>query len=338
MQEVMFYKKLENKRVECKLCAHFCQISNGRRGICKVRENREGILYSLVYGKAISSAIDPIEKKPLYHFCPGSNAFSVATVGCNFRCLNCQNSSISQLPKEGREIRGEELSPQSIVFEAKRRNCEIIAYTYTEPTIFFEYAYDTSKLAQKEGIRNVFVTNGYISQEALTKINPYLDAANVDLKSFRKDFYKKVCGAELEPVLKTLRLMKKLGIWLEITTLIIPTFNDSHEELKQIAAFILTLGEETPWHLSRFYPTYELRKHPPTPLETIHRVREIALKAGLRYVYAGNVPGDEGENTYCYHCGKLLIRRYGYQIKELSLAEDRCKYCRVKIDGIRMRR
>jgi len=338
MQEVMFYEKLEEEKVRCRLCAHFCQISSGKRGICKVRENREGILYSLVYGKAISSAIDPIEKKPLYHFYPGSNAFSVATVGCNFRCLNCQNNSISQLPGGGREITGEELSPQSIVFEAKRYKCEIIAYTYTEPTVFFEYAYDTSKLAQKEGIKNVFVTNGYISQEALIKINPLLDAANVDLKSFREDFYKKVCGAELEPVLKTLKLMKKLGIWLEVTTLIIPTLNDSDEELKEIAAFILALGEETPWHLSRFYPSYKLRKPPPTPLETIHRAREIGLKAGLRYVYAGNVPGDKAENTYCYQCGRLLIRRYGYQIKESNLEEGRCKYCRVKIDGVRMRR
>lgn len=338
MQEAMFYKKLENKRVECKLCAHSCQISNDRRGVCRVRENREGVLYSLVYGKAISSSIDPIEKKPLYHFYPGSNAFSVATVGCNFRCLNCQNHSISQLAGERREIPGEELSPQSIVFEAKRYDCEIIAYTYTEPTIFFEYAYDTSKLAQKEGIKNVFVTNGYISQEALIKISPYLDAANVDLKSFREDFYKKVCGAELEPVLKTLKLMKKLGIWLEITTLIIPTLNDSHEELKEIAAFVLALGEETPWHLSRFYPTYKSKKLPPTPLDTIHRGREIGLKAGLRYVYAGNVPGDKAENTYCNHCNRLLIRRYGYQIKESNLAEDRCKYCRAKIDGVKMRR
>ncbi|TEU02781.1 AmmeMemoRadiSam system radical SAM enzyme [Candidatus Aerophobetes bacterium] len=338
MQEAMFYKKLENKRVECKLCAHSCQISNDRRGVCRVRENREGVLYSLVYGKAISSSIDPIEKKPLYHFYPGSNAFSVATVGCNFRCLNCQNHSISQLPGERREIPGEELSPQSIVFEAKRYDCEIIAYTYTEPTIFFEYAYDTSKLAQKEGIKNVFVTNGYISQEALIKISPYLDAANVDLKSFREDFYKKVCGAELEPVLKTLKLMKKLGIWLEITTLIIPTLNDSDEELKEIAGFIVALGEETPWHLSRFYPTYKSKKLPPTSLETIHRGRQIGLKAGLRYVYAGNVPGDKAENTYCNHCNRLLIRRYGYQIKESNLAEDRCKYCRAKIDGVRMRR
>jgi len=338
MREAMFYKKLENKRVECKLCAHSCQISNDRRGVCRVRENREGVLYSLVYGKAISSSIDPIEKKPLYHFYPGSNAFSVATVGCNFRCLNCQNHSISQLSGERREIPGEELSPQSIVFEAKRYDCEIIAYTYTEPTIFFEYAYDTSKLAQKEGIKNVFVTNGYISQEALIKISPYLDAANVDLKSFREDFYKKVCGAKREPVLKTLKLMKKLGIWLEITTLIIPTLNDSDEELEEIAGFIVALGEETPWHLSRFYPTYKSKKLPPTSLETIHRGRQIALKAGLRYVYAGNVPGDKAENTYCNHCDRLLIRRYGYQIEESNLEEDRCKYCRAKIDGVRMRR
>ncbi len=338
MQEAMFYKKIENKKVECKLCAHFCQISNDRRGICKVRENREGILYSLVYGKAISSAIDPIEKKPLYHFYPGSNAFSLATVGCNFRCLNCQNNSISQLPEGGREITGEELSPQSIVVEARRYKCGTIAYTYTEPTIFFEYAHNTSRLAQKDGIKNVFVTNGYISQEALIKMNPYLDAANVDLKSFREDFYKKVCGAELEPVLKTLKLMKKLGIWLEVTTLIIPTLNDSDEELKEIASFIVALGEETPWHLSRFYPTYKLRKPPLTPLETIHRAREIGLKAGLRYVYAGNIPGDEGENTYCYDCGRLLIRRYGYKIEEFNLEEGRCKYCRVKIDGIEMKR
>ncbi len=338
MQEAMFYEKLEGEKVRCGLCPHLCQISNGKRGICGIRENREGILYSLVYGKAISSAVDPIEKKPLFHFYPGSTAFSIATVGCSFRCLNCQNSSISQLPRERREIRGEELSPQSVVFEAKRYNCEIIAYTYTEPTIFFEYAYDTSKLAQKEGIRNVFVTNGYISQQALTKIDPCLDAANVDLKSLRENFYRKVCGAELEPVLKTLRLLKKLEIWLEITTLIIPTLNDSREELEEIAAFILALGEETPWHLSRFYPTYELRKPPPTPLETIHRAREIGLKAGLRYVYTGNVPGDEGENTYCHHCGKLLIRRDGYQIKGSNLEEGRCKYCRVEIDGVWMER
>jgi len=334
MQEAMFYKKLEEEKVRCNLCPHFCQIANGKRGICRVRENREGILYSLVYEKVVSSAIDPIEKKPLYHFYPGSNAFSLATAGCNFRCLNCQNNSISQLPRERKEIPGEELSPQSIVLQAKRYNCPIIAYTYTEPTIFFEYAYDTSKLAQKEGIKNVFVTNGYISEEALRKISPYLDAANVDLKSFSEDFYKKICGGHLAPVLNTLKLMKKLGIWLEVTTLIIPTLNDSEKELKKIAEFIVNLGKEVPWHLSRFYPTYRLNKLPPTPLELIYRGREIGLRAGLRYVYTGNIPGDKGENTYCYRCGKLLIQRYGYRIEKFDIEEGRCKYCQTEIDGV----
>lgn len=334
MQEAMFYEKLEEKKVRCNLCPHFCQIANGKRGICRVRENREGILYSLVYGKVISSAIDPIEKKPLYHFYPGSDAFSLATAGCNFRCLNCQNSSISQLPRGWKEIPGQKLSPESIVLEAKRYNCSIIAYTYTEPTIFFEYAYNTSKLAQKEGIKNVFVTNGYISEEALRKISPYLDAANVDLKSFAENFYKKICGAHLKPVLNTLKLMKKLGIWLEVTTLIIPTLNDSEKELEKIAEFIVGLGEEIPWHLSRFYPAYKLDKLPPTPLEIIYRGREIGLKAGLRYVYTGNIPGDKGENSYCYHCGKLLIQRYGYQIEKFNLEEGRCKYCQTEIDGV----
>jgi len=334
MQEAMFYKKLEEEKVRCNLCPHFCQIANGKRGICRVRENREGILYSLVYEKVVSSAIDPIEKKPLYHFYPGSNAFSLATAGCNFRCLNCQNNSISQLPRERKEIPGEELSPQSIVLQAKRYNCPIIAYTYTEPTIFFEYAYDTSKLAQKEGIKNVFVTNGYISEEALKKISPYLDAANVDLKSFSEDFYKKICGGHLAPVLNTLKLMKKLGIWLEVTTLIIPTLNDSEKELKKIAEFIVNLGKEVPWHISRFYPTYRLNKLPPTPLELIYRGREIGLRAGLRYVYTGNIPGDKGENTYCYRCGKLLIQRYGYRIEKFDIEEGRCKYCQTEIDGV----
>ncbi len=336
MKEAMFYERLEDKKLRCRLCPHFCRISPGKRGICGVRENREGILYSLVYGKAISSGIDPIEKKPFYHFYPGSAAFSIATAGCNFRCLHCQNSSISQLPREWGEIEGEELSPESIILQAKRNNCQSISYTYTEPTIFFEYAYTTSKLAQKEGIKNTFVTNGYMSEEALREISPYLDAANVDLKSFREDFYKKICGGRLKPVLGTLKLMKELGIWVEVTTLIIPTLNDSEEELEKIAQFIKGLGEDVPWHLSRFYPSYKLKKIPPTPVETLHRARGIGLKAGLRYVYTGNVPGDEGENTYCYNCGRLLIGRYGYRIEEFNLEDGECKYCRVKIDGTGM--
>jgi len=336
MYEAMFYEKLKNNEVRCNLCPHHCKIANFKRGICGVRENRDGTLYSLVYGKTISLAIDPIEKKPLYHFYPGSDALSLATVGCNFKCLHCQNYEISQLPRERRKIIGEEISPEEVVSQAKSKNCRIIAYTYTEPTIFFEYAYEIAKLAKEEGIKNVFVTNGYISEEALRKMSPYLDAANVDLKAFSEDFYKRICGAHLEPVLKSLRLMKELGIWVEVTTLVIPGLNDSEEELRKIAEFITSLGKEVPWHLSRFYPAYKLRDIPPTLANVLHRGCQIGLEAGLRYVYTGNVPGDEGENTYCYSCGRTIIQRYGYRIERLYIENGRCKYCGAKIDGVGM--
>jgi len=338
MIEAMFYEKLENKKVRCNLCPHHCLIPNFKKGICRVRENRDGVLYSLVYGKVVSYALDPVEKKPLYHFYPGSDIFSLATVGCNFRCLHCQNFGISQLPREQSKIEGEKLLPEQIISLTKRNNCWGIAYTYTEPTIFFEYAYQISKLARKEGIKNIFVTNGFISEEALREIIPFMDAANVDLKSFSEEFYKKICGASLKPILNNLKLMKKEGVWVEVTTLIIPTLNDSEEELKKIAQFILKLGEETPWHLSRFYPTYKLRDPPPTPVQTLHRAREIGLKMGLRYVYTGNVPGDEGENSYCYNCGKILIRRYGYHLEIFNIENGKCKYCGTKIDGVGMRK
>ncbi|MCD6232321.1 AmmeMemoRadiSam system radical SAM enzyme [Candidatus Aerophobetes bacterium] len=338
MKEAMFYEKLENKRVKCNLCPHQCLISNFKKGICRVRENKEGILYTLVYGKVVSYAIDPVEKKPLYHFYPGASIFSLATVGCNFRCLNCQNYSISQLPREQNEIEGENFSPEEIISLTEKSNCQGIAYTYTEPTIFFEYAYEICQLARKKEIKNIFVTNGFISEEALRKIIPFMDAVNVDLKSFSEEFYKKICGASLKPILNNLKIMKKRGVWIEVTTLIIPTLNDSEEELKKIAKFILSLGEEVPWHLSRFYPTYKLKDLPPTPLETLHRAREIGLKMGIRYVYTGNVPGDEGENTYCYNCKKLLIRRYGYRIENFNLRDGRCRYCGTKIDGVGMKR
>ena len=336
MYEAMFYEKLKNNEVRCNLCPHHCKIANFKRGICGVRENRDGTLYSLVYGKAISLAIDPIEKKPLYHFYPASDALSLATVGCNFKCLHCQNYEISQLPRERRKIIGEEISPEEVVSQAKSKNCRIIAYTYTEPTIFFEYAYEIAKLAKEEGIKNVFVTNGYISEEALRKMSPYLDAANVDLKAFSEDFYKRICGAHLEPVLKSLRLMKELGIWVEVTTLVIPGLNDSEEELRKIAEFITSLGKEVPWHLSRFYPAYKLRDIPPTLVNVLHRGCQIGLEAGLRYVYTGNVPGDEGENTYCYSCGRTIVQRYGYRIERLYIENGRCKYCGAKIDGVGM--
>ena len=336
MREALLYEKLKNKKVRCNLCPHHCVIEEAKRGICGVKENKEGTLYSLVYGRAVASGVDPIEKKPFFHFFPGSYAFSIATVGCNFSCLFCQNADISQFPKEKKEIIGEFLPPEEIVSYAKRNKCKSISYTYTEPTIFFEYAYETAKIAHQQGIKNNFVTNGFISKEAIKLISPYLDAANVDLKSFGDDFYKKFCGARLQPVLDSLKLMKELGIWVEVTTLIIPTLNDSAEELKSIAEFILGLGQETPWHISRFYPHYKMADLPPTPVETLHKAREIGKKAGLNYVYSGNVPGDEGENTFCPHCGKKVISRYGFQSLENRLKEGKCPYCGTKIAGIGM--
>ncbi|GAI65370.1 unnamed protein product, partial [marine sediment metagenome] len=255
--EAMLYKKLDGGNVRCYLCGHRCKIAQTKRGICGVRENREGILYTLVYGMVVAENVDPIEKKPLFHVYPGSRSFSIATVGCNFSCTFCQNNDISQMPQKTGKIIGREVTPDEIVERAVRTKSKTIAYTYTEPTIFFEFAYDTGRIAHDRGIRNVFITNGFMTVEAIEKISPYLDAANVDLKSFSDDFYKKRCGGRLQPVLDSLRKMKELGIWMEVTTLIIPTLNDTDEELKQIAEFILSLGPETPWHISRFHPQYK---------------------------------------------------------------------------------
>ena len=335
LKEAMFYEKLEDELVNCDLCSHRCRkIADSKKGICGVRENMDGKLYSLVYGKAVARSIDPIEKKPLFNFLPGSRSYSIATVGCNFRCDNCQNYDISQMPKERGIIVGHDVSPKEIVSAAKVNNCESIAYTYTEPTIFFEYAYDTAKMAKKEGIKNVFVTNGYITSEALKKISPYLDAANIDLKSFKDNFYRKRCGARLKPVLDSIRLYKSLGIWIEITTLIIPTLNDSEEELRKIAELISEVGEDTPWHISQFYPTYKLITLPRTPVATLRKASKIGLEAGLKYVYEGNVPGENGENTYCPNCEKLLIHRFGYQIRENKIKNSTCTFCGAKIDGL----
>ncbi|WKZ18210.1 MAG: AmmeMemoRadiSam system radical SAM enzyme [Candidatus Jettenia sp. CY-1] len=336
MKEAMFFEKLGDTKVRCYLCRHHCIIADGKKGICRVRENRRGILYSLVYRKLVSENIDPIEKKPLYHFYPGTTSFSVATVGCNFKCLNCQNYEISQLPENYEQIVGRDVAPERIVEEALGYHCKSIAYTYTEPTIFFEYAYEIAKIADNKSIKNVFVTNGYITREALTTIKPYLHAANVDMKSFSRETYKKLCGAQLDGVIDCIRSYKEMGIWIEITTLIIPGINDSESELRQIAGFIRSLGPEVPWHVSRFYPGYRLIEKPPTSVDTLRMAREIGLEAGLRYVYEGNVPGEGGEDTYCYACKKTLIKRYGYQIVENNIINSRCPACNTSIDGIGM--
>ncbi len=291
------------------------------------------MLYSLVYGRLIAKAVDPIEKKPLFHFLPGTQAYSIATVGCNFRCLNCQNYDISQMPKPQKPVSGETVTPEEVVDSVKRYDCESIAYTYTEPTIFFEFAYETAKLASKEGIKNVFITNGYMTEDALKAIAPHLDAANIDLKSFSDDFYRKVCGARLKPVLDTIKLCKELGIWIELTTLIIPGLNDSEDEFRRIADFMVRLDEGIPWHISRFFPAYKLLDLPVTSIETLELARKIGLEAGLRYVYQGNIPWA-GENTYCYKCGKLLVERRGYEVIHQSIEESSCPYCGAKIDGV----
>ena len=337
MKEAMFYKTLSENDVRCSLCNHGCKIRDGKRGICGVRENREGTLYSLVYGKIVAEHVDPIEKKPLFNFMPGSKAFSIGTVGCNFHCKHCQNDDISQYPHEhGGEIIGSDRTPEEIVATAKAAGCETIAYTYTEPTIFYEFAYDTAILAQKEKIKNVFVSNGYMSVESVLKIAPYLDAINIDLKAFTDKFYKEICGARLHPVLQTIRLMKELDVWVEVTTLIIPGLNDGEQELREIARFVKSVGPEIPWHVSQFYPAYKLQDLPPTPTASLRRAREIGIEEGLHYTYEGNVPGENGENTYCYACGTLLIERYGLTPIRNRLQDGTCPECGTNFDGVGM--
>lgn len=330
----MFYKKYNETEVRCSLCAHNCRIKDGQRGICAVRENQEGILYSLVYGKVISMNSDPIEKKPLFHFLPGSMSLSIATAGCNFRCKHCQNYEISQFPRERLfEIPGTDMLPEGIVTAAYDNGCESISYTYTEPTIFFEFAYDCARRAHAKGIRNVFVSNGYTGTDAIKSIAPYLDANNIDLKGSDK-LYKELCGAKLNPVKETIRLMKELDVWVEVTTLVIPDYNDSDLDLGEIASFIASVDRAIPWHVSQFYPTYKLLDKPRTPVETLKKAMDIGHSAGLQYVYVGNVPGESGEHTYCPGCRELLIRRNGYRILENRLTDSRCPKCSHAIEGI----
>ena len=332
MKEAMWYKKLSDERVRCDLCNHRCVINNGKRGICGVRENKEGTLFSLVYGKVIASHVDPIEKKPLFHFYPGSYSFSIATVGCNFKCTHCQNSDISQMPIDNNRIMGQDILPEKIVELALRGDCQSISYTYTEPTVFMEYALDVAKIAKDKGLKNVYVTNGYMTEEVLNEVYPYMDAANVDLKGFTEEHYQNVCGARLKPVMDTIRLMKQLGVWVELTTLIIPTINDSEDDLRRLAEFIVSIGREIPWHVSRFHPTYKMNNLPPTPVRSVIKARQIGLEIGLRYVYTGNIQGDDGENTYCYNCGKSLIERCGYNIGQVHVKDSKCSFCGADVD------
>jgi len=336
MKEAVLYEKLKEKRVKCNLCNHHCQILPQKRGICGVRENHEGRLFALTYAKAISEAVDPIEKKPFYHFLPGTKSLSIATLGCNFRCDNCQNWQISQGSKGEAIISGFDLPPEKVVEDAKKQGCPSIAYTYTEPTIFFEYAFDCMKLAKKEGIKNVFVTNGYMTADMLEMSKGYLDAANVDLKFFDDKLYLSNCGGHLQPILDNLKTMRKLGIWVEITTLSIPNLSDSKEMFEKIAQFIKNeLGDEVPWHISRFSAgiSYKLTDLKDTSLNTLEMAYDIGKKAGLKYVYLGNVPGHESENTFCPKCRTKVIERIGYQIKRID-KNGCCPKCGYKLELI----
>lgn len=334
MGEAMFFEREGDAHVRCGLCRFHCLIKDGARGICGVRENRSGTLYSLVYGKVCAEHVDPIEKKPLYHVMPGSASFSVATAGCNFHCHHCQNYSISQVAAHG-IIRGSPRTPKEIVEQARESQCRSISYTYTEPTVFYEFAYDTALLAREAGLKNVFVTNGYISKEPLKKIAPYLDAANIDLKGFSEEFYREIVHARLSEVLDSIIEYRTQGIWIELTTLVIPGLNDSEADLKGIAAFIMThLGADTPWHVSAFYPTFNLTDRPRTPVATLKKASDIGLAAGLRYVYEGNVPGAGGENTRCPSCAAVLIERYGFSIIANRIRKGACPDCGAVIAGI----
>jgi pyruvate formate lyase activating enzyme len=334
MKEALLYEKLENKLVHCFLCAHQCRISDQKYGFCGVRQNLEGTLYSHVYGKPIAVHTDPVEKKPLYHFLPGSSSFSLATVGCNFHCGFCQNWEISQVNFRSGRIPGEaEVAPEEIVNAALKNNCLSISYTYTEPTIFFEYALDIAKLAKEKGLRNVFVTNGYMTKEALVMIKPYLDAANVDLKFFRESSYKRVCGAGLEPVKESIRAMRELGIWVEVTTLVLPKENDSQEELADIAKFLAAVDKDMPWHISRFHPDYKFIDHEATSEDTLKMAQELGKAAGIKYIYVGNVYGW-GNDTYCPACAKMLVKREGFEVRENNIKQGKCAFCRAKIAGV----
>jgi pyruvate formate lyase activating enzyme len=338
MKEALFYKMLnrETRQLQCLLCHQQCKISNESRGKCLVRENKNGILNTLVFENLVSESIDPIEKKPIFHLIPGSRSYSIATVGCNFRCQHCQNHQISQYPKHNKgKIPGKKISPEQLVKTCRSNNCQSISYTYVEPTIYYELALETSIIAKEYGIKNIFVSNGYTMPEPVINIAPYLDANNIDLKGFSEKFYHDVCGARLSPVLNTIIKMKELGVWVEITTLIIPGWNDSEKELKSIAKFIMSVDPCMPWHVTRFFPTYKMTDRQSTPLPVLKKAREIGLETGLKYVYEGNIPGQGRESTYCHSCKKMVIERVGYQIISNKLKDgSKCPFCKTIIPGI----
>jgi pyruvate formate lyase activating enzyme len=334
MKEAMYYEKLDKLKVQCHLCPNNCVILHGKRGSCRVRENRGGVLYSLVYGLPCTAGIDPIEKKPLFHFLPGSMSYSIATPGCNLHCKFCQNWQISQ--KGPDEVSCFKMDPEEVVDNAVQNDCQSIAYTYVEPAIFYEYVLDTAKLARKQGIKNVMVTNGYLNQAPVKKLYKYIDACNIDLKGFTEEYYRDVCAGHLKPVLDTIKTVSKMGVWLELTTLVIPGLNDDPEVIQKQCEWVKKeIGPGVPVHFSRFFPYYKLAHLSPTPPETLARAYEVAKEVGLKYVYVGNIQLNDTESTFCPKCGKKLIDREAlFTVASNKVRDGKCRYCNARIDGV----
>ncbi len=336
-KEAYLAKPLSNGVVQCRICEHFCAVEPGEAGKCGIHRNVDGTLYLVVYGEAVAVHVDPIEKKPLFHFMPGSDALSIGTYGCNFRCPFCQNWQMSQARDfdDQLDYLGQQATPQALVETCRQNDIPIIAYTYNEPTVFFEYTYDTAKLAHEHGIKNVYVSNGYMSREALDMIEPYLDGINVDLKAFTDTFYRDHCQARLEPVKRNIaHIARETGIWIEITTLLIPGLNDSEEELRAMAAWLAGVSPDLVWHVTAFHPDYEMRDRPRTSQQSLARAYEIGKEAGLHYVYVGNVMDADRESTYCPACGQKLIQRHWYNVRESWSKRGVCPRCGEAVAGV----
>jgi Pyruvate-formate lyase-activating enzyme len=328
-----YQEKVDENSVRCHICPHNCIIHEGKVGLCKTRVNKESTLYSIAYGNPCSVSIDPIEKKPLFHFLPGEKIFSLATAGCNFRCLNCQNWEISQ--SSPLDLNHYDLMPEDVVKRAIAQGTNLIAFTYTEPTVFYEYVYDTAQIAHEEGLKTVFISNGFINQQPLIDLCPFLDAANIDLKCFDDDIYRKLDGGRLQPVLDTLKTLKENKVWLEITNLLVPTFTDNNKMIEEMCKWLVDNGfSDTPLHFSRFFPNYKLIDLPPTPEKSLIQAKEIAEKAGIQFVYIGNIPSVHEENTYCPHCKRMILERISYTIIKNNIDEGKCEFCKTPIAGV----
>ncbi len=334
LKEAMYYEPLEEMRVQCQLCPWECAVADQERGTCGVRENREGTYYTLVHSQPCAAHVDPIEKKPLFHYLPGTLAFSIATAGCNIECKFCQNWEIAQVRPE--QVQAMYMPPEVVTQISKRYNCKSIAYTYSEPVIFYEYMYDSAAYARQSGVGSVMISNGFIKKEPLEELCQQLTGVKIDLKAFTEKFYKGTCRGELQPVLKTLETLRDVGIWYEIVVLIVPTLNDSKQEIQEMSHWIYKeLGEGVPVHFSRFHPMYKIKNLPPTPNKTLDMARNVAMDAGLHYAYVGNVWGHDGESTYCPSCGNVVIKRIGYQIVKIDLDENGyCQQCQHQIPGV----